>query len=421
MAKGAAGTMKVVREGDRFLILDGNERVEETILCYDILSVKKTDKGRDIIYCPQMKHGRKLKTFHCTGTLSNEKELDACTVEPAKFLILVNPVAGSGHAVSRVEKFVKPVFDAAGCTYEVINTTYQGHATEIAKKENLDQYKAVVIVSGDGLIHELLQGLAWAGKLQVPVAHIPGGSGNALVSCLLSKAKESIGDAISASFMCVKGLPSPLDLCQITVSSPQDSPNGVTSSLSTAWGIIADVDKESESLRFIGGARFSVLAVWRVLFNRTYRGELWYLPAGEKQGPMPPLSEELPDTFIKYPMNHFSGIITCNMPKISETCHCAPDADMSNGTLELIVLPQMSRWQALKMLLDFDSGDYLKRGVCQVVKCTQFRLVPERYSKRNPGWIMVDGEAMPYGPVQGSVNPGEGRVISLPPKQIATS
>lgn len=51
--------------------------------------------------------------------------------------------------------------------------------------------------------------------------------------------------------------------------------------LSVGWGLISDIDIESERFRAIGGQRFTVWSVARLLDLRTYRGKLWYLPIGE--------------------------------------------------------------------------------------------------------------------------------------------
>ena len=44
-------------------------------------------------------------------------------------------------------------------------------------------------------------------------------------------------------------------------------------------GIISDADIESERLRALGGARFAVMGLFRILKLRSYRGRLSYLPA----------------------------------------------------------------------------------------------------------------------------------------------
>jgi len=67
-------------------------------------------------------------------------------------------------------------------------TTHNGHAHDIAK-DLATNYDAVVTVSGDGLVHEVLNGFAeHADPLKaftIPVAPIPTGSGNGLSLNLL--------------------------------------------------------------------------------------------------------------------------------------------------------------------------------------------------------------------------------------------
>ena len=80
------------------------------------------------------------------------------------------------------------MFRASHVDYDVIQTQRQGHATEIASQLDLDRYDAIVTVSGDGLLHEVFNGLmkhvAWQRAIKCPIGVIPGGTGNGLVvSC----------------------------------------------------------------------------------------------------------------------------------------------------------------------------------------------------------------------------------------------
>ena len=68
-------------------------------------------------------------------------------------------------------------------------TTHSGHACEIARDLLVEDYDALVTVSGDGLIHEVMNGFAKNANprraLALPVAPIPTGSGNGLSLNLL--------------------------------------------------------------------------------------------------------------------------------------------------------------------------------------------------------------------------------------------
>lgn len=48
--------------------------------------------------------------------------------------------------------------------------------------------------------------------------------------------------------------------------------------LSVGWGLISDIDIESERLRAIGGQRFTIWSVARIIGLRTYKGKVSYLP-----------------------------------------------------------------------------------------------------------------------------------------------
>jgi sphingosine kinase len=64
------------------------------------------------------------------------------------------------------------------------DTTHHGHAFDIAKALHLANYDAIVTVSGDGLVHEVMNGFANhtdpRQAFAIPIAPIPTGSGNAL-------------------------------------------------------------------------------------------------------------------------------------------------------------------------------------------------------------------------------------------------
>jgi sphingosine kinase len=70
----------------------------------------------------------------------------------------------------------------------VKDTTHRGHAFDIAKALGVN-YDAIVTVSGDGLIHEVMNGFANHKDpgiaFAIPIAPIPTGSGNALSLNLL--------------------------------------------------------------------------------------------------------------------------------------------------------------------------------------------------------------------------------------------
>ena len=72
---------------------------------------------------------------------------------------------------------------------------------------------------------------------------------------------------LHAAFQLVKHRVSPIDLVAVDTCSGRR----LYSFLSVAWGIIADVDSESERFRSLGNARFTVGAVVRIIGRHASR------------------------------------------------------------------------------------------------------------------------------------------------------
>lgn len=72
------------------------------------------------------------------------------------------------------------------------DTERQGHAIEIAKEINIEKFDTIVTVSGDGVIHEVINGFlqrpdAREAIRKLPLGVIPGGTGNALSISILGE------------------------------------------------------------------------------------------------------------------------------------------------------------------------------------------------------------------------------------------
>ncbi|XP_069124226.1 sphingosine kinase 1-like isoform X2 [Argopecten irradians] len=209
-------------------------------------------------------------------------EVQTCTLpESKRLLILINPHSGPGKAQQIFEKEVVPMLNEANADYEVKITEHAGHATEIMVNLDLSVWYAVIIVSGDGLIYETINGLMkrpdWERAIQFPVGCLPGGSGNALCWTINYLAGEPVGDemVLHSTFVLLKHRVIPMDLVVVQLPTLQ-----VFSFLSVAWGMIADIDYESEKLRAFGAARFTIYAFFRILRPRSYSGEIAFLPKG---------------------------------------------------------------------------------------------------------------------------------------------
>ncbi|KAI1728473.1 diacylglycerol kinase catalytic domain-containing protein [Ditylenchus destructor] len=177
-------------------------------------------------------------------------------------LIFVNPNSGAGVGLKVFRSQVRELLEKRRIGYELILT---------------------VIISGDGLVFEALNALALREDnllSTIPIAIIPCGSGNGLL----------------ASVCYARGLPLNMPLFLDTAINVLCSCNAISipmnfihvqtpvqhfgSFLSIGWGMLADIDIESEKLRRLCGSnRFVFSTIVRLLNIRTYCGTLSYLEA----------------------------------------------------------------------------------------------------------------------------------------------
>ena len=340
-----------------------------------------------------------------------------------QLLVLINPFGGGGKA-PRVWRKLEPLLRLAGFQLELVVTTHAGHAREVAAALPLGVYHAVVSVSGDGLVNEIVNGLldrpdsqAAMRQTFVPVA---GGTGNGLHKSLCVGSGEA-NDAVGTAFIIAKGRPTPLDLWEW--SRPQQPAGGAAgdaagdaageegaahggggerlcwSFLSLSWGIVADVDIESEKLRCIGPARNTIWALLRMATMRQYTASLSYRDASTGE-------------WASLDGSDWTGIWACNVPWMSETDQAAPDAELGNGALDVILFKGIGRCSLLSGFLAIEDGGHVKQPAIRIVRATALRLDPQPRTPSAQGFVVVDGELVPFGPIEGRVHARALRVLS---------
>ncbi|KAI1283820.1 Sphingosine kinase 2 [Halotydeus destructor] len=211
-------------------------------------------------------------------------------------LVLVNPASGPGKAVDIFTQQVSPVLAESGLKYEVMITKAANEAHDYVMNtvDLMTKYDGLVIVSGDGLLYEVINGIMKRDDsdlvIKMPIGIIPGGSGNALAHSINHSTKDKINcnSILASSLNIVSGKVCPMDIVKVTSSNGQVC----YSFLSIGWGIIADIDIESERLRAIGGARFTVWGIFRAFALKRYRGKLSYKPLAGYEKAHEPVSKK---------------------------------------------------------------------------------------------------------------------------------
>mmetsp|Transcript_48057 Transcript_48057/g.134227 ORF Transcript_48057/g.134227 Transcript_48057/m.134227 type:complete len:321 (-) Transcript_48057:96-1058(-) len=312
-----------------------------------------------------------------------------------------------------MQSVVRPLLKQSATASEVIVTERAGHARDFMRAAgNLAEYWGVVAVGGDGMLAEVVQGVAARTDSEevlaaLPLGHIPAGSGNGLAKSILSEAGE-LYDPLAATFLVLKATPKPLDLSVVTTPESRD-----LSFLCLGWAIISDVDIESERYRWLGSARFTVGAIERIAFLRHYRGRLAYLPADE--GTVPPRPDAMPAWGDAAPAEWVTIEDSFVMLWVLQTSHAAhdmhssPNSSLADGVFTIMLLRSgaTTRLGLLSLFLQIEDGTHVNNAAVESVRARAFRLEP----LTDQGIYSLDGEVVPYGPIQGTMLPGVARVL----------
>ncbi|KAG1756719.1 ATP-NAD kinase-like domain-containing protein [Suillus paluster] len=351
---------------------------------------------------------------------------------PSKNLkVLVNPHGGPGKARAMYVNKVEPIFLAAGCTLDVTYTTHGGHALEIAREMKLG-YDAIVILSGDGLIHEVLNGINQHQNrekaFRIPIVPIPTGSANGLSLNLLGL-QDGL-DVCAASLNVLKGQPLKTDLFSFTQGDRQR-----ISFMSQTIGIMADIDIETEHLRWMGDTRF-ILGYLRAIIARKscpielsmkvvdqdksrMMDALYARRGGASPGLSSPSSSLLSDDkkldsssssdeewtrFEKPILWMYAG----QGPFVSQTLMQFPVSLADDGLIDISIQEITSRRNLLRAIDGAEEGRTYWTNSNRYFKASSYRARPLAPT----GMLVVDGEQVPFEEFQVDVLQGLGTFLS---------
>lgn len=127
-------------------------------------------------------------------------------------------------------------------------------------------YDIIATVSGDGLPHEVVNGVMQRPDAEefwkhTALAIIPGGTSNGIHKNIIHFSGEKYGIEASAYLLC-KAWTKNLDLVEIEGEFLEKR---IYCLMMMAWGIVADVDISSEVIRFMGNARITIFSILRIV------------------------------------------------------------------------------------------------------------------------------------------------------------
>ncbi|KAI9339299.1 ATP-NAD kinase-like domain-containing protein [Obelidium mucronatum] len=359
-------------------------------------------------------------------------------IPPRKpIFMFVNPFGGVKEAVKIFDSVILPMLETAGIPYERKDTEFMGQAEKIMQTIDVTKYSAFISVSGDGVLHEVINGMMsrrdWRAARLVPVGTIGAGSSNAM--------NANLGHHFPAYgvLSIIKETTRPMDLISCTFHK---SKKVVYSHLNMAWAYIADLDIESDQFRWIGREKTTLSALNRLIRLRKYRAHVGILPVSEapqyendhhestKLDPeapaaAPPAAAEAAgssedsaaaasaaaaaeaEIFSYGPKRHLSNLAVTdpiyskqltplrdpisyftatNLPWISTTFKAANRVDFASGCVEVTFGGKhLSRWGMITALLNESVPEDLRAVGVESMQVKGFRLEPLGW-----GWGLED-------------------------------
>jgi len=277
-----------------------------------------------------------------------------------RFFAIVNPAAGGGRSAKLAGPALARLREH-GLKVDVIASTAQGHAVQLAREAYDQGYRRFLAAGGDGTAHEILNGV-FAGRSavqRVALGFLPLGTGN---SFLRDFAKD--GEAASMQAL-LEGRTRTVDLLRLTHSAGE-----IFSFNLLSVGFTADVAaltnrmfKPFGDLGYLLGVFVRVVQLRRRSFAlRCDDDREW---------------DEERSLFLTFNNSKYTG----------GTMLIAPDADPTDGLIEFVHWGPIGRLGLLRTLPRLYDGSHIKHPLAsrRAVRHVEFR-------DAEPVDVMIDGE-----------------------------
>ena len=286
-----------------------------------------------------------------------------------KILLIANPKSGIKNNNELVNIVINK-FKENSIEITLNKTEYPGHAIELAKNCNFSEFSSICAVGGDGTLNEVLNGvLKRNDKKKIPIGLIPGGTGNSFMKTL------EFLDPIKAITQIIKNKTRPVDVIKV------NCPGQVYYSLNlVGWGMATDISVFAEKLRILGEQRYNIASIFEIIKNKKRPASL--ILDGKKI------------------VNDFCFIIACNTKYVGKGMKMAPEADLEDGLIDVIIVRKSSSLKLFNVFPKLFNGSHIFSPLCEYVQVKSLEINPKINTSLN-----IDGEIIGETPAKLNVLP----------------
>jgi len=296
-------------------------------------------------------------------------------------VFLVNPASANGSTGRRWPELARRAA-ALGLEGETLVSERPGHLAELAATAAADGATEIVVVGGDGTVHEVVDGLGRAEACeQVVLAMIPFGTGRDFARSL--RIPRRVEDALAVAR---DGRVRTVDLGRATYATANGEAVAYFANFAGAGISGAIADRANRTTKALGG-RLSFIWATLAVFSRWQPTEMTIEIDGDRRQVL--LLEALA----------MNGDYTAGGMWV------APEASLEDGTFDVVLIGDFSKTEFTTTFPKIYRGTHVSHSKVEIVRARELRV-----EAPSPLPIVLDGEQPGTTPVRFEVVPGALRV-----------
>ncbi len=279
-----------------------------------------------------------------------------------KIHFVLNPKAGNGISL-KIFQEIEGELKSNNVKYTLFKSQGKNDIFNHVMSDEIPDCDVICAMGGDGTIHEITDGLMQSGKASdLAFSIIPSGTGNAFAQTLGElKPKKAIQKILDGERL-------KIDAMEIKQGSKTSYAVNII-----GWGMASRVNQISDQLRILGGIRYNIASLIGIATMKKKK-----------------LILRMDDEVINEDALFFLALNTVYTGKGMKM---APDADFTDGLIDIIMFKSATKLQVVNIFLKLFSGKHIFDPRVTYKQVESFRLESEGDD------LNIDGENQGHTPI----------------------
>ena len=279
-----------------------------------------------------------------------------------KIHFVLNPKAGNGISL-KIFQEIEGELKSNNVKYTLFKSQGKNDIFNHVMSDEIPDCDLICAMGGDGTIHEIADGLMQSGKASdLAFSIIPSGTGNAFAQTLGElEPKKAIQKILDGERL-------KIDAMEIKQGSKTSYAVNII-----GWGMASRVNQISDQLRILGGIRYNIASLIGIATMKKKK-----------------LILRMDDEVINEDALFFLALNTVYTGKGMKM---APDADFTDGLIDIIMFKSATKLQVVNIFLKLFSGKHIFDPRVTYKQVESFRLESEGDD------LNIDGENQGHTPI----------------------